>query len=70
VSTFGLTISDAKARLGEMLSGRKTFNRSPMTVASLARVTLSCDEQLVLFDANNHWQDLPETIQSASIAPR
>jgi hypothetical protein len=68
LSTFGLTISDAKARVREMIAHRKMYNRSYMQVVSLAQVTLTTDKQLVIFDETNRWQDV--ALQSAAVAPR
>lgn len=72
LSTFGLSVSDAKARLREMIARRKDFNRSYLEVTSLARVTLTTDQQLAVFDENNRWQDCSNetALQSAPLAPR
>jgi hypothetical protein len=68
LSTFGLSVADAKARVREMIAHRKMYNRSYVQVVSLARVTLTTDEQLAVFDENNRWQDCSVELQSAPLA--
>lgn len=57
LSTFGLSVSDAKARVREMIAHRKMYNRSYLEVASLAEVTLTTNKQLVDFSDGKRWQD-------------
>ena len=72
LSTFGLSVSDAKARVREMIAHRKMYNRSYVEIVSLARITVTTDQQLVIFDENNRWQDCTNetALQSAPLAPR
>jgi hypothetical protein len=82
LQTFGLTVSDAKSRVREMIARRAEYNRSPLTVVSLAQVTLTTDAQLVHYATPNAWraqatdafaplhQRESDALQSASSASR
>lgn len=59
LQTFGLTVSDAKARVREMIARRAEYNRSPLDVVSLAQVTLTTDAQLVHYANRQAWRAQP-----------
>lgn len=59
LQTFGLTVSDAKARVREMIARRAEYNRSPLDVVSLAQVTLTTDAKLVHYALPNAWRTQP-----------
>lgn len=59
LQTFGLTITDSKARVREMIARRAEYNRSPLFIASLAQVTLTTDQQLEHFTTPNGWRTQP-----------
>lgn len=58
LQTFGLTITDSKARVREMIARRAEYNRSPLFIASLAQVTLTTDQQLEHFTTPNGWREV------------
>lgn len=61
LSTFGLTVSDAKKRAREMIARRTEYNRSRMDIVELAHITLKTNKKLAVFDPNGfRWQEVTD----------